>query len=115
MPWLSSCQLFKEAKVIEKVTKTHLKKGASHEDQLKRINRIEGQVRGIAGMIQDQRYCTDILQQIKAVKSALTAIELNIIDGHLNHCVQKAVNSKKLDETQEVVDEIGELLRRWVK
>ena len=101
--------------MIEKAIQPPKKKGTSHEDQLKRINRIEGQVRGIAGMIQDQRYCTDILQQIKAVKSALTAIELNIIDGHLNHCVERAVRSKKLDETQEVVDEIGKLLKRWVK
>lgn len=101
--------------MLAKVTKTHQKKGASHSDQLKRINRVEGQVRGIAGMIEEQRYCIDILQQIKAVKSALTSIELNIVDGHLNHCVHKAVESKKMEETQEIVDEIRELLRRSLK
>ena len=94
---------------------THKGLSLARSDQLKRINRIEGQVRGIGGMIQDQRYCIDILQQLKAIKSALTAVELNIIDQHLKHCVYNAVKSKNVEETQEVVDEIGELLRRWAK
>ena len=91
------------------------KMGASHVSQVSRLNRIEGQIRGIARMVEDQRYCIDILQQIKAVKSALASVELNIIDGHLNHCVQRVVKSKKQEETQEIVDEIRELLRRSSK
>lgn len=91
------------------------KTGASHSAQLKRLNRIEGQVRGISKMIDEGRYCIDILTQIKAIKSALKSVELNIVDGHLNHCVNSVVKAKKVDETQEIVDEIKELLRTSMK
>ena len=64
-----------------------MKQGTCHGDQLKSLNRIEGQVRGIAGMIEEQRYCVDILQQIKAVKSALGSVERKIIDSHLNDLI----------------------------
>lgn len=66
-------------------------------------------------MIEEQRYCVDILQQIKAIKSALRALELNIVDGHLNHCVYKAVKSKSRTEAQEIIDEIKDLLRQSAK
>ena len=91
------------------------KTGASHSAQLKRLNRIEGQVRGISKMIDEGRYCIDILQQIKAIKSALRSVELNIVDAHLSHCVQSVVRAKKVDETQEIVDEIKELLKSSLK
>ena len=99
---------------VKRVEKSK-KAGASHLSHLKRLNRIEGQVRGIAKMVEEGRYCIDILTQIKAIKSALSSVELNIIDAHLNHCVHNVVQAKKVDETQEIVDEIRELLKASMK
>jgi DNA-binding FrmR family transcriptional regulator len=59
----------------------------------KRLNRIEGQVRGIARMIDDERYCIDVLTQISAVQSALDALALRLLEHHLHGCVQHAVKS----------------------
>ena len=61
------------------------------EDYAKRLRRIEGQVRGIAKMIDGDKYCIDILTQISAVNSALQAVALGLLDEHLNHCVTNAV------------------------
>jgi CsoR family transcriptional regulator, copper-sensing transcriptional repressor len=60
-------------------------------DYGKRLRRIEGQVRGIAKMIDEDKYCIDILTQISAVNSALQAVALGLLDEHLNHCVSNAV------------------------
>ncbi|MCW1958495.1 MAG: metal-sensitive transcriptional regulator [Mycobacterium sp.] len=57
----------------------------------KRLRRIEGQVRGIAKMIDEEKYCIDILTQISAVNSALQSVALGLLDEHLNHCVSQAV------------------------
>ena len=64
---------------------------ADKDDYAKRLRRIEGQVRGIAKMIDDDKYCIDVLTQISAVQSALRAVALNLLDGHLGHCVAEAV------------------------
>ncbi|MBC87006.1 MAG: hypothetical protein CL677_07480 [Bdellovibrionaceae bacterium] len=89
-----------------------MKMGASHKKQVNRLNRIAGQVNGVVKMVEDQRYCIDILTQIKAIKSALTSVERQIVDEHLNHCVHKAINSKKKSDANEMMDEIKELLKR---
>ena len=57
----------------------------------KRLRRIEGQVRGIAKMIDEDKYCIDVLTQISAVNSALQSVALGLLDEHLNHCVTRAV------------------------
>ena len=62
------------------------------EALLKRLARIEGQVRGIAKMIEDDKYCVDILTQISAVNSALQSVALGLLDEHLGHCVSQAVS-----------------------
>ena len=91
------------------------KKGAPHGTQLHRINRIEGQVRGIKKMVEDERYCLDILTQIKAVKSALTSVETNIVEDHLNHCVSHAVSERDEKKTREIMNEIKSLLKSSTK
>jgi|TARA_B100000749_G_scaffold280077_2_gene274669 DNA-binding FrmR family transcriptional regulator len=91
------------------------KKGAPHRSQMHRINRIEGQVRGIKKMVEEERYCLDILTQIKAVKSALNSVEANIVEDHLNHCVSNAVASKSEKETNEMMNEIKSLLKSSAK
>ncbi|KAA1251295.1 metal-sensitive transcriptional regulator [Mycobacterium simiae] len=61
------------------------------DNYAKRLRRIEGQVRGIARMIEEDKYCIDVLTQISAVNSALRSVALNLLDEHLNHCVTRAV------------------------
>ena len=60
---------------------------ASKEQLLTRLRRIEGQVRGIEGMVEDERYCIDVLTQIGAVQAALDKIALGLLDGHARHCL----------------------------
>lgn len=64
---------------------------ANKENYAKRLKRIEGQVRGIAKMIEDDKYCIDVLTQISAVNSALQSVALGLLDEHLSHCVSHAV------------------------
>lgn len=70
----------------------------------KRLRRIEGQVRGIARMIEEDKYCIDVLTQISAVNSALRSVALNLLDEHLNHCVTRAV----AEGGQEADDKLAE-------
>ena len=67
----------------------------SHKEHLSSIKRIEGQIRGIAKMIEDEKYCTDILNQIKAVLNSLTTVEGEIGKTHLKECVKDALKDKK--------------------
>ncbi|NCN41768.1 metal-sensitive transcriptional regulator [bacterium] len=87
------------------------KKGTSHEDQRARLTKIEGQIRGVINMIDNQRYCIDILHQFKAIRSGLQAVERNIIDQHLTHCVKKAVSSKKTGDANKMLDEVRNFLK----
>jgi DNA-binding FrmR family transcriptional regulator len=64
---------------------------ARRDDYLKRMKRIEGQVRGIERMISEEQYCIDILTQVSAVTKALQAVSLGLLDEHMEHCVQDAV------------------------
>ncbi len=82
-----------------------------HTGELKRLSRIKGQVSGIERMIHDQRYCPDIVHQIKAVRSALKALEVSIIEGHMKSCVKTAIASKNNAVIEEKMDEILILLK----
>lgn len=64
---------------------------AHKDDYAKRMRRIEGQVRGIAKMIDEDKYCIDVLTQISAVNSALQSVALNLLDEHLGHCVRRGI------------------------
>ena len=64
---------------------------ADKQALLKRLARVEGQVRGIARMVEDDRYCIDVLTQIGAVRAALDKVALGLLDGHVRHCVADAV------------------------
>ena len=64
---------------------------SNRDAHLRRLKRVEGQVRGIARMIEDDKYCIDVLTQISAVNSALRSVALNLRDEHLSHCVTRAV------------------------
>lgn len=73
-------------------------KGADHSAHLKRLARVEGQVRGISRMIEEEVYCVNILRQLKAVRGALRSLESKILEEHLHHCVKDGVKPEKMDE-----------------
>ena len=87
------------------------KRGHDHSPQLKRIARIKGQVEGIERMIIDRRYCPEIIQQIKAARSALKALEIEIYEGHLKGCVKKALSAKNAKDSELKIDELIALMR----
>jgi len=81
------------------------------EALLKRLARIEGQVRGISGMVDDDRYCIDILTQIGAVQAALDKVSLALIDGHVRHCVLGAEGALREERAEELLGAVGRLMR----
>jgi CsoR family transcriptional regulator, copper-sensing transcriptional repressor len=83
----------------------------SREDYLRRLNRIEGQVRGISGMIEQDRYCIDVLTQIASVTKALEAVGLGLLDEHLRHCVVHAAETGG-DEADARLDEAMAAVKR---
>lgn len=82
------------------------------KSQLARLGRIEGQVRGIARMIEDDRYCIDVLTQIRAVRAALDRVEQETLSDHLQHCVAHAFHAGSAQERQVKIDELLEVLER---
>ena len=86
-----------------------------HKSQITRLKRLAGQVSGIIQMIEDERYCVDILTQIKAVKSALKSVESNIVESHLNHCVTQAIEGKDKKIAEKMINEIKEILKSATK
>ena len=90
-------------------------KGADHKSHLSRVNRIEGQVRGVKNMIEEGKYCVDILTQIKAIRSALKGLELQILEGHANHCLMNAVSSGSKKEAKDKINEVMELIKKSSK
>jgi DNA-binding FrmR family transcriptional regulator len=84
------------------------------DDYAKRLRRIEGQVRGIAKMIDEDKYCIDILTQISAVNSALQSVALGLLDEHLNHCVTNAVTAGG-DEADTKLAEASAAIARLVR
>ena len=80
-------------------------KQTSKTSTLKRLGRIEGQVRGLARMVEDDRYCIDIVTQISAVRAALRRVEEEILREHVAHCVEHAIRSgDKTDQRQKVAE-----------
>ena len=78
----------------------------------KRLNRIEGQVRGISKMVEDKRYCIDIITQIAAVQSALRRVEEAILKDHVAHCVEHAIRSGNAEDQRQKVAELMEVFSR---
>ena len=80
-----------------------------HENQLVRLKKVEGQIRGIQTMIDEQRYCMDILSQIRAVTGAMRKIESGILASHLQHCVNDEITSNNSKEATVKIKEIKRL------
>ena len=83
-----------------------------HNDLLPRLRRIEGQIRGISRMVEERRYCIDIIQQLTAARKALDQVSLKIMNGHINSCVSDAIRRQ---DGAEKIDELMQTLGRFVK
>jgi DNA-binding FrmR family transcriptional regulator len=76
------------------------------------LRRIEGQVRGVAKMIEEDRYCIDIVTQVEAVRAALARVETDLLRQHLQHCVHEAMSSKDASARDRVIEELVGVFRR---
>jgi len=92
-----------------------MKQLTTHKEQLHSLKRIEGQVKGIQGMIKDKRYCVDIITQIHSIIGALYRVENNIFRKHIDGCVVRALKGKSGSDKQKKIDEIIELISRFRK
>lgn len=85
---------------------------STKSSRLKRLSRIEGQVRGLSRMVEEDRYCIEIITQIAAVRAALAKVEDDILRDHIAHCVEHAIASGDADEQRKKVAELMEVLGR---
>jgi len=89
---------------------------APHKDALvKRLRRIEGQVRGIERMVEDDRYCVDVLTQIAAVETALEAVASKVLEDHVSHCVAGALASGDEEAARAKTDELLAAVNRFAR
>ena len=85
----------------------------SYTSQLQRLRRVEGQVRGVIKMIENKRYCMDILQQTRAISAALKAVENNIMEDHLTSCVASALKSNRKKDQANKIKEVIEVISKF--
>ncbi|MGH3358928.1 MAG: metal-sensitive transcriptional regulator [Nocardioidaceae bacterium] len=84
------------------------------DDYLRRLRRIEGQARGLQRMVEEERYCIDILTQVSAMTKALQSVSLGLLDEHLNHCVRDAAAAGG-DEADQKIQEASDAIARLVR
>ena len=89
------------------------KKHPDNSKELPRLKRIAGQVSGIQNMIEEKRYCVDILQQLNAVKSAIASVQAEILETHLNNCVRETLRLKNESDIEEKIAELKGLFKRY--
>jgi DNA-binding FrmR family transcriptional regulator len=87
----------------------------THQEELVRLKRIEGQIRGIQKMIGEKRYCIDILTQLSSVIGAIRSVEENILSRHLQGCVQHSFIKGSKEDKKKKVDEVIDVLRKFRK
>jgi DNA-binding FrmR family transcriptional regulator len=84
---------------------------ADKDALLKRLRRIEGQVRGVGRMVEEERYCIDVVTQITAIEAALDKVALGLLEDHAQHCVIGAETERQEERTTELMDAVRRLLR----
>ena len=89
--------------------------GYDKDALLKRLRRIEGQVRGIERMVEDDRYCVDILTQISAVTTALESVAFKVLDDHVNHCVAGALASGNAADAEAKAQDLLAAVHRFAR
>lgn len=85
---------------------------ADKEKLLKRLARVEGQVRGVSKMVEDERYCIDVLTQIGAIQAALDKVALGLLDDHTRHCVVEAKGGERVEKVDELMAALGRFVGR---
>lgn len=90
-----------------------MRQKTAHEEQLPALKRIEGQVKGIQRMIDDKRYCVDIITQVHSIIGALYRVENNIFRKHIDGCVVRALKGKSEPEKEKKISEIITLMQRF--
>lgn len=85
------------------------------EDLIKRLKRIEGQVKGIQNMIEDERYCIDILVQISAAKAAIDRVGKIILENHIKGCITESIKYESQDESDELIEELMKNIYKFLK
>ncbi|HAU1025004.1 TPA: metal-sensitive transcriptional regulator [Legionella pneumophila] len=88
-------------------------KHPEHHQELSRLNRVTGQLEGIKRMIEEQRYCVDILSQLRAVRNAVKTIELGVLERHVLNCLNEVACHGSQESRQEKMDEIMGLLKKY--
>jgi CsoR family transcriptional regulator, copper-sensing transcriptional repressor len=78
-----------------------------HEDAMRRLKTVEGHLRGIQRMVEEEAYCVDVIRQIQAVQAALNKVSTQILEEHLNSCVITAIRGENADERERVLSEIS--------
>ena len=94
------------------VYKADMSHAIARQKTIKRLKRIEGQVRGLISMLEEDRYCIDVLTQISAVKAALGGVEREVLKDHAGHCVAGAIASGDPDDQRAKFDELVDLVLR---
>ena len=87
----------------------------THNEEILRLKKIEGQVRGVQKMIQDGRYCIDILTQLSSVVGAIKSVEENIMDRHLKGCVRQSFGKGNKNDSLDKIDEVITVLKKFRK
>mgnify|MGYP001108969420 FL=1 len=90
-----------------------MSKHPEHHHELSRLNRVTGQLEGIKRMIEEKRYCVDILSQLRAVRNAVKTIELGVLEGHVFNCLNEGACHGNQESRQEKMDEIMALLKKY--
>jgi len=87
---------------------------ATKDQLLKRLNRVEGQIRGVARMVEDDRYCIDVVTQISAAQAALEKIALGLLDDHVRHCLmgEGEPPGQPTEQAEELMAAVGRLVKR---
>jgi DNA-binding FrmR family transcriptional regulator len=84
-----------------------------HSAQIKRLNRVSGQLEGVKKMIEDRRYCADILTQLRAIRSAVKSVEANVLEVYLGSCVADALQSGDALARQTKISEVTDMFKRY--
>lgn len=94
------------------------KKLSSNNDKellIKRLNRIEGQVKGIQKMVEEERYCVDILVQISAIRSAISKVGNIILENHIKGCVSNSIKNGEVEKSEELISELMDTINKFIK
>ena len=105
----------KKKKAYKEINRTMSREAAARQNLLLRLRRVEGQVRGVQKMVEDDRYCPDVLMQMSAIHESLRAVERILMKDHLQHCATEALRSGDDKQAQRTYNELTELFYRHAR